>query len=226
MPLEIAGEAHIAPGLTFIRPLREVLPDEIAMYNRVKELRVLQVPSIVSAEQPNASIDRLTENLLVGLQRSFPATMGAVSKTAYKVQTRTTDGLVGPFQNQPEPTEELAFFKCAICYSYIHPDDADWRRRRTVESLDDLNRDVDPHKEDKLLAGIEETGELFRHLCYGCQNVARDLVDRKGPLPAEGADNGRLDFPPYGVKAIASNREKMKVMIGEFLIEDDEEDGA
>ncbi|KAI9006882.1 hypothetical protein DFJ74DRAFT_689687 [Hyaloraphidium curvatum] len=242
MPLDVAAESRPFPGLTFLRPLRDVLPDEIAAFNRFRRLEPVAVPGVASAMPFKASIDRLTEHLVVGLQAEFPATTGAVYKTAYKVDTLTTRGKLvryGPSGREQAVPVAGSFPACALCLGDVHPGDYGWRRDRTVESLDQIGTgpaaDGEAHEGNGHQAGArgepahapDDPGDLFRDLCYACQNIARDLAASAVPGRRDlrhsesAAAVAAMDLPPHSAAAIAANRAKMRAAVAEFLLEDD-----
>jgi cytoplasmic tRNA 2-thiolation protein 2 len=226
LPIDVASEARVAPGISFVRPLKEIFPDEMAHFNRSLGLESALLPSVTSGLPFKASIERLTENLIVGLQNDFPATAGAVSKTAEKVTTRTTEGLIGPFPSDGFEPARGDFPKCSICLANIHPDDFMWRRLQTVETLEEIgNRESGPGKEAGVGRAIQDgpsSTDAFLHLCYSCQNIARDLA--ASTVPSRKADVSPpilpWDLPPHSGEAVAANRARMKLQIDEHLLEE------
>lgn len=242
LPLEIAGDALLDPHLQVARPLKELLPDELVHFNRIRTLTEVPLPDLTSGLPFKASIDRLTETLVVGLQKEFPATVGAVAKTAGKVTTTTTIGRIGPFTKKENPRPEEGWKEgviCAVCQGDVGEGDYMWRRERTVESLKEIGQ-IKAYVEQEQ-AGQKstftdppfnsDTDDICVHLCYGCQNIARDLASSSssgvkwaGSLSSELELLKRWPMPGYSLEAIARNREKMREEIKGFLLGEEGDD--
>ncbi|CAF4990636.1 unnamed protein product, partial [Rotaria socialis] len=61
-------------SVTIVRPFREIMSKEIAMYNRLNSFESLQNADIATMSGPQSSIFKLTETLVNDLQRQFPST--------------------------------------------------------------------------------------------------------------------------------------------------------
>ncbi|KAI9286277.1 hypothetical protein BC943DRAFT_276584, partial [Umbelopsis sp. AD052] len=89
-------------NMTIIRPMKDMLAKEIAVYNRNHNIDGFVIPTTnwSTKATSKSSIERLTEEFITGLDRDFPSTVSTVSRTASKL-TVSNDLDVGN--------------KCAIC---------------------------------------------------------------------------------------------------------------
>lgn len=65
--------------------MRDNLSKEVAFYNHYAQLHHPAIKSIVHNTKPKASIDRITEEFIVGLDSGFPSTVSTVVRTANKL---------------------------------------------------------------------------------------------------------------------------------------------
>jgi len=69
-----------------LRPMREFLSKEIAFYNRLNNIEPTVLPNLTTKSTGSASLDRLTEEFIEGLQAEFPQTVSTVFRTGNKLQ--------------------------------------------------------------------------------------------------------------------------------------------
>lgn len=70
-----------------LRPMREFTKKEIQFYNCFSNVTSFTIPSFTTKASSHASIHRLTEELIVGLQAGFPSTVNTVLKTGDKISS-------------------------------------------------------------------------------------------------------------------------------------------
>ncbi|CAG8624724.1 956_t:CDS:2, partial [Paraglomus occultum] len=99
LPLEIAGEVQWFGDIKVMRPMKDMLSKEIGLYNQFLDLDSVFIPSLTTMLPPKASIERLTEDFIVGLERDYPSTVSTVARTAAKLK----------------PSELMQDEKCIIC---------------------------------------------------------------------------------------------------------------
>ncbi|KAI8997672.1 hypothetical protein BDB01DRAFT_840856 [Pilobolus umbonatus] len=88
LPLDIGVENDISfPGICVMRPMKDMLAKEIGFYNHFADISNLVIPTTnfnTMAPTKN-SIDRLTEEFIVTLEKDFPATVSTVCRTVTKL---------------------------------------------------------------------------------------------------------------------------------------------
>ncbi|RKP37480.1 hypothetical protein BJ085DRAFT_29496 [Dimargaris cristalligena] len=170
---------------------------------------VVTPPSFTTGLPVKASIDRLTEDFIVGLDRDFPSTTSAVTRTAAKLTPR--DGL--DLRKQ-----------CLLCLMPVETDIPQWKSDITVRTNTDSQSTKDAQGPSS-----PSTLNLTSHLCYACQNTLSEL--------APGVDLPTLVPPTYFEETIAGlgqlglteehgtggalmSSEAMKASIQDFLLDD------
>ena len=78
-------EIVIKNGVTILRPMRDVSSKEVALYCTFYNLETCVGETFGTGEDSLYSIKKLTEDFLVGLQDSFPATIPTIFKTGDKL---------------------------------------------------------------------------------------------------------------------------------------------
>jgi cytoplasmic tRNA 2-thiolation protein 2 len=186
IPFETCVENSIHEGITILRPLKDVILKEVAFYNHYLNLFV---PPLFQTHATKASILKLTEHFLIGLDRSFPSTVSTVCRTASKLQ--------------PNPIyKELN--GCEFCGNFIEPGVMEWRKGITVYTNTNSTDNSSVKEED----ATPET-EFNKNLCYGCQTNFLEI--KSNP------NNSKLDLlPPFITKQ--STRESMKEQIKDYFL--------
>jgi len=90
--------------LVILRPLREFTDKETSVYNNLNKVETYAPISLETKAAPQSSIQRATEEFVLGLQRDFSSTVSTVWKTGEKLVGR---------QNQGEG--EPSFETCSLC---------------------------------------------------------------------------------------------------------------
>ncbi|CAO3696462.1 unnamed protein product [Umbelopsis ramanniana] len=210
-------------NMAIIRPMKDMLAKEIAVYNRNHNIDGFVIPTTnwSTKATSKSSIERLTEEFITGLDRDFPSTVSTVSRTASKLTVSNDLDIAN---------------KCAICLMPIQRDITGWRDRITVMTLDKDRKEV-LKKDDSNISGAGEccggsenanccsdtptktccsstqSIPFLNFLCYSCQVDARDYKA------------GQFDLPPYVAEVIKSKDrdERLRQQVQEFLLSDDDE---
>ncbi|OZJ02183.1 hypothetical protein BZG36_04321 [Bifiguratus adelaidae] len=196
LPLEIGGDIHgLYPNLVILRPLKDMLAKEIAIYDHSQGLLNSLVPAtnFSTMAPPTASIDRATEEFIVGLDRDFPSTVSTIVRTASKLK------LASSMNGQS---------RCALCHMPIQSGSKDWKQRITVQSTQ-CTRDSAP--------GTLTVPENI--LCYACQT---DLSESEGwsRLADDASPSTQLEeFRSLGYPTLLT-QDDMHQRIKDFLLDD------
>lgn len=73
--------------ISIVRPLREFTKKEIEFYNCFNQVSSFSVPSFSTKASTHASVNRLTQEFLLGLQAGFPSTISTVVRTGDKLSS-------------------------------------------------------------------------------------------------------------------------------------------
>ncbi|RKO93034.1 hypothetical protein BDK51DRAFT_24743 [Blyttiomyces helicus] len=95
LPIEVADNSAWYKDVIVLRPFRDVLGKELAILSVHDGLQTVVVPTLTTATPIKSSIDRLTEDFVIGLQRDFPSTVSTISRTAFKITTQYAEEGVG-----------------------------------------------------------------------------------------------------------------------------------
>ena len=180
--------------VTFIRPMREFMMKEIALYNFFNRIETVSVRKLASMTHSHASIDRLTEVFVSGLQADFPFTVSTIFRTGDKLSVK-------------ESTDDQS--ACALCGVPLEPC---VRLHEDNGQGSSSVRDCCGGCQGRCSASTNQqmTEDIFFNaLCFGCQLTFKDTKLNVDDLPA------------YAVEAANRNqhRVQMKVQIKDFLLE-------
>lgn len=198
--------------LLLVRPLIEVLSKEVGIYNWYTGLdrTVIQRKTLIARSQIKKSIERLTEEFIVNLDKGFPATVSTVARTVSKVTTGAT--------SDPKT------WRCPICSSATQPDTADWTRRITVSrppaAMDTASSatatdSVPPAAVPAMSAATpaETTNsdariDLNPLICHGCRSMLSEslLAPSTARAAAKSSGFSPLLLPAYVARAAADAR--------------------
>ena len=212
-----------------LRPMRELLSKEVAVYLHYNGLDVPLLAAAPS-DRGKANIDRLTEStaattarikdrafadnsfrcldgtgrptaFIVGLQKDFPSTVDALSRTVEKMT-------VGSGSRAPRADGEGSQL-CVLCELPLRAGAREWRDRIVVRS-------PAPDSTAAVIA-VEMAGDpaALDRLCYACQTTVRERA-------AATADPLGL-LPPYAASAAADRFAAMRTAIADALLADDNE---
>lgn len=84
LPL-IVGFKDNRSEVPVLRPMREFTKKEILFYNCFNDITSFSIPSFATKASSHGSVNRLTEELIFGLQAGFPSTVSTVLKTGDKI---------------------------------------------------------------------------------------------------------------------------------------------
>jgi len=192
----------------FIRPMREFMTKEIGLYNFFNSVETVSITTLGTMSHSHASIDRLTEEFVSGLQADFPFTVSTIFRTGDKLSVK-------------ESSDDTA--ACAICGVPVNLDPSPLSN--LTDDLHHVDLDADtktapPSSDccggcDSACTSSSSDPQLTKEgfvqaLCYGCQLTLKDT---------------KLDLsylPSYVVEAAnkAQLRAQMKEHIKDFLLDD------
>ncbi|CAG8644177.1 19498_t:CDS:10, partial [Dentiscutata erythropus] len=206
LPLDISG---LNSYVTIVRPMKDMLSKEIGIYNKFQGFETTITNSLTSMMPQKASIDRLTEEFVVKLERDFPSTVSTISRTAAKL-------------TPPEFIDSDS--RCIICliarlYRPYQKDNKIWQSRITVmttpssstttktqnstseyssKSSDTCSRAATCCSSDCCTSKDHNISNLTDLLCYACRVNMRDI---KG-----------ITLPPYVTEDVEkrNGRENLK----------------
>lgn len=167
----------------FVRPMREFMIKEIAVYNFFNSVETVLVPTLGTMSHSHASIDRLTEEFVSGLQADFPFTVSTIFRTGDKLSVK-------------EVSEDVA--ACALCGVPVNVNPT------LLSTLTDRVNSVKLYTDDKntpqsatdccggCSSGCSSSSseqELTKRnildtFCYGCQLTFKDSKFNVSDLPS------------------------------------------
>ncbi|EEC08150.1 conserved hypothetical protein [Ixodes scapularis] len=161
--------------IQLLRPMREFSAEEVDLFNQHRNVTFRQSPP-----KQAASIVRLTERFVNGLQRDFPATVSTI--------WRTGDKIAPPVRTAGS---------CSLCGSPL--DTVDVPVASAVEALR-LTRETSRQREGEGRTSLTTSeDEGCRELCYACQSMMaagdratmKPLLDSTNPVkPQLSEENG------------------------------------
>ncbi|KAJ2780087.1 Cytoplasmic tRNA 2-thiolation protein 2 [Coemansia interrupta] len=200
LPFEIASESSWFDGVTMIRPMRDFIAKEVAFFNRWAGYASVVVPTFTTSAPVHASIDRLSESFVVGLDRDFSSTVSTVCRTVQKLEPRA---------------EALAACPCIVCGMPAEPDAQDWRSRLTVGQA-------------AAPASSSAGFDISSHLCYSCQNILHfSESGDSGGLVLPGFCVERIRDHTVSRPSASSDAEQHEVLrrqVEQFFLNSDDDD--
>uniref|UniRef100_A0A8C8RKL6 Cytoplasmic tRNA 2-thiolation protein 2 n=1 Tax=Pelusios castaneus TaxID=367368 RepID=A0A8C8RKL6_9SAUR len=202
-------------NVVVVRPMREHSAKEIAFYNRLFEIPTVFTPALDTKAREKASIHRLIERFLCGLQAEFPSTVSTVYRTSEKLSA--TPGGAGPV---PE--------RCVLCLCALDTNVEEGSALQAILVSEQLSQKRLPAAsptgrgcclgtEDQrgccrnaTAPGADARADLLPLLCYGCRLTVKDMTSLE-------------NLPPYVHSELERRkcRAAMKLEIQEFLLEDE-----
>ncbi|RHZ75829.1 hypothetical protein Glove_209g99 [Diversispora epigaea] len=85
LPIEILGENNYFGDVIISRPMKDMISKEIGLYNHYLGFETVFIPSLTSLQPSKSSIERLTEDFIVGLERDYPSTVSTIARTGSKL---------------------------------------------------------------------------------------------------------------------------------------------
>ena len=193
----------------FVRPMREFVTKEIALYNFFNNVRAVVIPTLSTMSHSHISIDRLTEEFVSGLQADLPFTVSTIFRTGDKLSVK-------------ESPDDVA--SCALCGIPLNVDPT--LLSTLTDGLSAVELNVDNKTTPKSVTescGSCESGcsnslaeqpltrdNIHEALCYGCRLTFKNVKFNPS------------DFPSFVMDAAkkSHNRAQMKEQIKDFLLHD------
>ena len=212
LPFDIGFADTRYVSVMFVRPMREFMAKEIALYNHFNHNEMVDIKTLTTMSHPYSSIDRLTERFVTGLQEEYSFTVSTIFRTGEKLSSKEN------LKNDDQctlcgvPTDSacstVSLDHMTKVFENVEVDDKTSSMVSTGpgECHSDCDRAC-AHKEMEVKLTVKEVTPT---LCYGCQLTLRDI-------------NPEVDFLPPFLTRSAQNvlqRGKMKGKIQEFLLED------
>ncbi|KAG1657748.1 Cytoplasmic tRNA 2-thiolation protein 2-A [Nymphon striatum] len=231
-------------NVAIIRPMRELLSKEIAFYNFIHKIPFAPNVEIATETNLNSSIQRLTEEFINGLQRDFPSTVSTIFKTGDKIMTTTQHQNYlcvickmqfqsfknpGPRQLKITAGHQSPHFQMSVELMSTSGIEAhNVNKSSAMEALDLLERlknisigeelhDLEDTaenpeiNEDCIASGVELQSKdiLKQKVCYACRIIINDMNE--------------TDYLPKSILLESNPMNKMKEMIGSYLIDGEDE---
>lgn len=205
--------------LCIMRPMKDMLSKEIGFYNHFANVTQFEtLPYNFSTMMPGkTSIDRLTEEFIVSIEREFPSTVSTICRTVMKLT--------------PSANMDLAK-TCAICLMPFEADIGAWRQHITVTDAPDAdeseikqqsaagcgdcsNPDGGCCSGGGSSADKEPRIDMNKFLCYSCQVNLKDYNEESV-----------ASLPPYVAENVCDQSRDSRLLsqIKDFLIEDSDEE--
>ncbi|KAI8370943.1 hypothetical protein BD560DRAFT_396404 [Blakeslea trispora] len=226
LPLDIGVDNQQSfSDLCIMRPMKDMLSKEIGLYNHFFKIDHFVLPpfNFGTMMPAKTSIERLTEEFIVGIEREFPSTVSTICRTVLKLS----------------PSADMDFKRtCAMCLMPIEAGNAEWRRHITVTDVNETTEQDTAKKEDACCNTLNDGGccggggdsssncnsdkseklpktDLNQFLCYSCQVNLKDYQ-------AESIES----LPPYINESVydQSRDNRLLDQIKDFLIDDDEDE--
>ncbi|XP_030831670.1 LOW QUALITY PROTEIN: cytoplasmic tRNA 2-thiolation protein 2 [Strongylocentrotus purpuratus] len=226
VPLEVGFADNREGDSTFVRPLREFPSREVSLYNHLMGVESVCIPTLTTKASQYASINKLTDDFIHGLQVGFPSTVSTVLRTGEKLCMVSSSGDEGSciMCKAPLDTNVSA---CSALESTQHSlaelSDPD-RGQQTANgqcslavscetSYDDQSSSECCGQGDGSCHSTKKTisfGDVSKGLCYGCRITVRDM-------------KGVNSLPGYVLEEAGrrQRRSEMKEEIQDFLLTDD-----
>ncbi|KAL9655592.1 hypothetical protein ABK040_002256 [Willaertia magna] len=190
--------------LVIIRPMRNFLGSEIAIYNRWHNMDKFTFCLDITTKNTirQSSIHRLVEDFVCGLQKDYPSTVHTIIRTIEKLKVPT--GIIN--------NEDGKVLRCSICSSLLSEDDLNF-------VVKDKNNNSD---------GLDENS-LSQYCCFGCKRnlcfyQTNSDEKRKSSIAAD-LDDVLMDdeLPSFVKHQQLVTRNQMRKCIEEFLVVDEEQ---
>ncbi|CAO3637427.1 unnamed protein product [Cunninghamella blakesleeana] len=209
IPMDVGLEVDSCfKDVVILRPMKDMLAKEMGFYNRLHGLEhdVVAPVNFGTFMPPKSSIERLTEDFIVNLDRDFPSTVSTISRTASKLV----------------PNSNVDYSKtCAICQMPYESNIPEWRKHSTVTRVDKVTKGECNTEECCGTGGggcSSDKGhdiDLNAFLCYGCQVNLKDYKE-----------DALSSLPPYVLESVHNNEreQRLRGQIEQFLINDDDDE--
>ena len=202
LPFDTGFSDNRHGDVTLIRPMREFATKEIALYNFFNSVETVPITTLGTMSHSHASIDRLTEEFVTGLQADFPFTVSTIFRTGDKLSAMDTS----------DDTTNCAF--CGVPMN-LGPNHFSTLSDSKLDSKLDIAASSCAGDCDSGCSSSSSGRWLTKQLvletfCYGCQLTFRDVKFNPN------------DLPTYVVETAnkIQQRAQMKEQIKDFLLDD------
>jgi len=196
VPLDLGVADRRYPGFTIIRPLREIASKEVALFNRLSEIKVELPCNIITMKDSGSSLQQKTEEFINGLQTDFPHTVNTVFRTGDKVCSTSN----------PKDDHQV----CPMCYSPLKPTNQNAGSVVTNGVCKENGGGCCGTSDECQSSRFTLSSDDVRgQLCYACELTFRDM-------------DYNVEVLPWNVLQHTTEqvrRDKMKDSIKEFLLD-------
>ncbi|KAJ1336849.1 hypothetical protein BSLG_006952 [Batrachochytrium salamandrivorans] len=214
LPADI-GDSDWHRDVHLLRPMRDILSKEIGIFNHLCKLETVAHTSFATLLPTKTSIDRLSQDFIVGLEQDFPATVSTIARTAFKINTDHMTKKICPLCEGP--VDNIDYF--ASIDSLV---------QAPAVSCKPIGGDAteccsSTQTQSKCCQGAGSTAsqlDIYHLLCYACRNIAHDISK-----PQQSNTSMQTTVLPGYVMRNSSqrlSRESMKAQISDYLIDDDD----
>ncbi|KAI8924338.1 hypothetical protein BC831DRAFT_466071 [Entophlyctis helioformis] len=248
LPADI-GDTPWHDGVYLLRPMRDVLAKELGIYAHLMHLNTVVHPTLTTKLPLKTSINHISEDFIMGLEKTFSATVSTVARTAFKINTDYMDKKTCPLCEGPVDefdgfgalklsdgiaaasslTEASSSTTSSNCCG-SGSEDAGGACCQTGQGPNTAGCcSSTPSRSAAIPAGID----LFPLLCYACRNVARDIKAEQQRQAATASNESSAGqglrsaiLPAYVGRAAAQrmSRDKMREQISDFLLDGESDD--
>jgi cytoplasmic tRNA 2-thiolation protein 2 len=194
-----------------LRPLREFVSKEITFYNRMRNVWFNSSLDLGTKLNKKASLGKMTESFINGLQTEFPATVYTIFRIATKLRPSTINDKKCLFCSTP--IEENKTGDCSAQASLQlsrelcqHLTLSRGRGNRVEEEGGEGQGQGKGKGEEVDGEGNPSHSSLLGSLCYGCSILLNDM----------NSSDGHQLFPPQ----VISNRNLEAQVVQEFILPD------
>jgi cytoplasmic tRNA 2-thiolation protein 2 len=196
-----------------MRPMKDMLSKEIGFYNHFTNIDklVLSPFNFCTMMPGKSSIDRLTEEFIVAIEREFPSTVSTICRTILKLS----------------PSADMDMTRtCAMCLMPFEANVGEWRKHITVTDVEDAEPQPKSDcgncsnqggccssNEDK--SNKASKVDMNKFLCYSCQVNLKDYSEASVAA-----------LPPYVAENVSDQSRDNRLLdqIKDFLIDDDDDE--
>jgi len=209
----------------FVRPVRDLNVKDLAMYNNLFHVSSVFIPTLTTKGEVGASIERLTETFVTGLQADYQSTVPNIVKTSEKLGLPNFSATKCVYCKSPldtsagSPALGTASALNAVQFSISLSQNQVQQRSGSAKtegqgcsSQDTCCGEGDGSCHSKIEKGIQ-LNDIMDHLCYGCQLSIRNFTGDSVTLPLFMKKEAEF----------ATQRIKMRDEIADFLLEDDDD---
>lgn len=192
--------------IIILRPMREFVAKEVSLYNFFNEVEAVNIPTLATKSGCYASIDRLTEEFISGLQAQLPSTVSTVFRTGDKLSVNEAKDLSYHCSLCGVPVELLV--QKTGNQNDVHLNQSA-NQEGDCESVDGMEKNS-CCSQGECKSGAIQSKDLSKTLCYGCSLTMKDMKQGFDVLPLFAQESAKRQL----------NLSEIKEQINEFLLED------